>query len=404
MKPLILLLVGSICGGGMGLLHASLWTISPSEIVGKKLDAAQQEEILKSQEIAEKLAQSGITSTDALPQVEVVGGTDFDFGNMKRGTSRSHEFIFKNTGLAPLKLAVKNSTCKCTVGSVTEDYIAPGAQAPVKLTWTAEGILPEFGQTATITTTDLRMREVKLTITGRIGDNYVLDPGFITLGEFSSNESVERKFQLFSYENKPLEVVGYWGDPDLKLVHVEHEIRKIELGSIPAHKDAFYVADFTLTIDPNMTAGPINGQVRLTVGPDEYPMSVQTTGRCVSDLRIVAGNNYDEEKNLLAMGNFTSKDGGNLSFFVSALNNGKDVTLEVGDISPAEVVDAVNIVVGTPIVSARKTLFPITINIPPGTAPIDRDGSSPTNFAQVDFKSNIKNSSEITMFFKFKVE
>ncbi len=407
MKPFILLLIGSIVGAACGWIQVT--SIDPRknriEVIGSDMDEAQEQEIAKSGSASDEIEQTGVMPSNLLPKVEVIGSTDFDFGTMKRGTSREHEFTFKNAGDAPLKLVVLDSTCKCTVGSVDDQYIPPGETRPVKLTWKAEGILPEFAQTATIGTTDPRMREVKLTITGRIGMNYVLEPDSLTLGEFSSRDTVERFFKLYSYEDTPLVCSGYWGDLDFsEKITVESEVEKLEIGSVPEHADARYVANYKLTIYPGMVSGPVNGQARLVVGPDEYPMSVPVTGRCVSDLRILAGPDYEEDMNIFNLGSYTSKEGGSKSLYISAISDQKDITLKVDRILPAEIADSIKITFGEPIVTPKKTLFPTTISIEPGTAPIDRDGSNPGNFGKVYFRSNIENSAEISMYLRFKVD
>ncbi len=291
-----------------GIWQSRSFVSTNPEQIGEKLDLATEQAVNRLQGKEEAIRRDGILSADVVPKVEVIGGTEFDFGTMKRGTRRSHKFVFKNSGSADLKLEVAGSTCKCTVGSVKEGYIKPGEETPVELTWTAEGIQPDFAQTATISTNDPRMKEVKLTLTGRIGMNYVIAPEELDLGEFSSRDTVVRKFRVYALEETPLKCSGYWGDDDLwDLIKVENTIQAVEKGSIPEYADARWVADFTVTVNPGMTAGPINGQIRLMIGPDDYPMSVPTTGKCVSDLRILASRGYDEEKNLLDLGLLTAK-------------------------------------------------------------------------------------------------
>ena len=46
---------------------------------------------------------------------------NYQFGAMQRGTTKSHEFVFRNTGHSPLTLRVGSTTCKCTIGNVSDD-------------------------------------------------------------------------------------------------------------------------------------------------------------------------------------------------------------------------------------------------------------------------------------------
>jgi hypothetical protein len=406
MRPFLLLFIGGIIGLVGGYWQSqSLAKVYP-RVVGEPIDPEQAKALEAARLDADETQSTGALPEGVLPKVEVVDGTDFDFGTMKRGTTRKHAFIFKNTGNAPLELKVLNSTCKCTVGEVKKEYLQPGEEAPVELTWKAEGTSNDFAQTATIGTSDNRQKEVKLTITGKIGTNYILEPESLDLGEFSAKDSFSKRFTLYSMEDTPLTVGAFWGDVTLgEIFTVSSLVRKVEAGSIPEHLDARYVADLALNVNPGMAAGPINGQIRLKIGSDGYPMIVPVVGKCVSDLRIVASNDYDEEKNLLTMGTFDGKTGGeSSSFFVSALSDREDLKLEVSQILPTSLATVIQYEIGEPIKAKGKTLFPVKIIIPPGTKPIDRDGSNPQNFAMIFFKANIENSGEISMYLQFTVK
>lgn len=410
MRFLILLVVGGLVGWLGGIWQAKTFVPVSRLQVGEEFNDMQKEmfsELNKNKaEVAAKIRDEGVLPDDLVSRVEVVGGIDFNFGTMKRGTERSHEFIFKNVGGAPLKLAVSNSTCKCTVGSVTEDYIQPGTEVPVKLTWKAEGIQNDFAQTATISTNDPRMREIKLTITGRIGTSYIFEPDNLNLGEFSASDTVTRKFMLYSMEDSPLKVNGYWSDLDqVSLTSLTPEIRRVEPGEIPKYADARWVADITLTINPGLPAGPLNTQLRMMVGPEELRFSIPVTGKCVSHLSIIATQGYDKEKNLMELGRYSAVNGGESpSFYISAISDRQDLTLEVENILPKSLAKSLKVEIGEPKRSSKRTLFSVKFIIPPGSPPVDLDGGNSNKNGVIDFKSNIENSGKISMFLRLIVE
>lgn len=405
MRTFLLVLVCAAVGVVAGKVQVDAFTKQPDYLIGTELDAAQQQKIAESEVKAQELMRTGVIAESAIPKVEVIGGTDYDFGTMKVGTSRSHEFIFRNVGNAPLKLKMVGSTCKCTVGDVEEGYIEPGHETPVKLTWHVEGILQEFAQTATIETTDPTAKEVKLTITGKIGSTYVADPSLINLGDFRSSNTTERKFRVYSFENQPLKIQGYYADIDLgDLVQVELDTHKLEPGEAPDYADAFYVADGLVRFNPGMMAGPVNSQVRLTVGPDDFPMSIQVVGNCVSDLHVVASSSFNPERNVMTIGNVSAEDGVQHAFFIAAETDRQDVTLELEQIKTAELDEVMDAEIGTPIRTSTRTLFPVKLIIPPGSKEVDRDGSNPSNYGQVIFRSNLETSPKISIYIKVKVQ
>src|SRR5262245_19382233 len=57
---------------------------------------------------------------------------NFKFGAMQRGTHKSHEFTIRNIGQSPLKLRVGGTSCKCTLGEVSEKPLPPNETTKVK--------------------------------------------------------------------------------------------------------------------------------------------------------------------------------------------------------------------------------------------------------------------------------
>ena len=51
----------------------------------------------------------------------------FDFGEIEEGTLAKHDFVFKNTGDAPLIITNASGSCGCTVPQWPREPIAPGA-------------------------------------------------------------------------------------------------------------------------------------------------------------------------------------------------------------------------------------------------------------------------------------
>src|SRR3972149_5879611 len=128
----------------------------------------------------------------AAPRVEVAEPL-YEFGAMQRGTTKSHEFSVRNAGQSPLTLRVGSTTCKCTIGNVSNDPIPPGESVMVKLEWSALVNPGPFRQTATILTNDPRSSAVELLVEGEVTDaTGIFPPDFmldkITAGATKSAE------------------------------------------------------------------------------------------------------------------------------------------------------------------------------------------------------------------------
>src|SRR5438045_6779062 len=114
----------SICAAALGV--AAAW-------------GATRYEFRKSEQVVP--ARSG-----SVPQAKVVveGGNTFNFGMMQLGQTRSHTFVLRNIGDAPLELKAGHPSCKCTVSEFSTDPVPPGETREVLITWTPPGVEEKF--------------------------------------------------------------------------------------------------------------------------------------------------------------------------------------------------------------------------------------------------------------------
>ena len=66
--------------------------------------------------------------------------SEFDFGNIAKGTAVEHVFTFKNTGNAPLVITNASSSCGCTVPTYPKnETIAPGESSEMLVKFNGSG-------------------------------------------------------------------------------------------------------------------------------------------------------------------------------------------------------------------------------------------------------------------------
>jgi len=63
----------------------------------------------------------------------------FDFGEIEEGTVAKHDFVFKNTGDAPLIITNAAGSCGCTVPEWPREPIAPGAEGTIHVEFNSQG-------------------------------------------------------------------------------------------------------------------------------------------------------------------------------------------------------------------------------------------------------------------------
>jgi hypothetical protein len=122
-------------------------------------------------------------------------------------------------------------------------------------------------------------------------------------------------------------------------------------------------------------------------------------------LRIVAGPDYNERANVFNAGVFVSEQGGEKLFWIAARNKeGKQIDLKLKKITPENLLDAFDVIIGEPTRNPTQTLFPVRIRVPKGCREIARGGTSPDNFIKLFFKTDLDEASEISLYMKLLVE
>ena len=87
---------------------------------------------------------------------------EFDFGKIPQGKPVYHTFEVTNTGKTPLKLDNVQASCGCTTPEWSQDPIAPGATAKIKVGFNAavEGAFEKY-ITITYNTTQSKQFKIK---------------------------------------------------------------------------------------------------------------------------------------------------------------------------------------------------------------------------------------------------
>lgn len=91
---------------------------------------------------------------------------EHNYGNIYQGDNGECEFVFKNTGKAPLTIQNCRASCGCTVPSWPKEPIPPGKKSVIKVKYDTNRI-GTISKTITVTS-DAINNSVQLKITGHI--------------------------------------------------------------------------------------------------------------------------------------------------------------------------------------------------------------------------------------------
>jgi hypothetical protein len=91
---------------------------------------------------------SGNKGGEGQPKIEFKN-TEHDFGTIEQNGDGTTEFVFTNTGDAPLILSNVRSSCGCTVPKWPRDPVAPGDSASIDVKYDTRRI-GSFSKTITV--------------------------------------------------------------------------------------------------------------------------------------------------------------------------------------------------------------------------------------------------------------
>jgi len=93
-----------------------------------------------------------------------------DFGNMKKNTTASTEFVFTNTGKSPLNIRAMKPNCGCTISKLEKFDFAPGESGAVKVDFDSTGRRGTQQKSIVIFSNDPSAPTQRLIIKARVED------------------------------------------------------------------------------------------------------------------------------------------------------------------------------------------------------------------------------------------
>jgi hypothetical protein len=118
--------------------------------------------------------------------------SSWDFGKMKEGQVKTHEFVFENTGDAPLVIKKVRTSCGCAAALVSEQTVEPGKKGEIKVTFNSRGYEGSVSKYVYVESNDRSQAVTQLVISATIEvpprpridlEKYNFESGLILEGE-----------------------------------------------------------------------------------------------------------------------------------------------------------------------------------------------------------------------------
>ncbi|MFK7736684.1 MAG: DUF1573 domain-containing protein [Pirellulaceae bacterium] len=363
-RVLLTALIAAGLGIGLGYSQASIQNSGIEErFLAARTTIAEQSNQMTTEEILDA------TKSKGNPRLEVVGGTNFDFGTMMHGGELSHDFVFKNMGDGPLVLDMGESSCKCTVGELSASVLQPGEETNVTLTWKALALVPDFGQSATILTNDVENLEVKLAVEGQVVRSVTAVPDKIQLGTIADDEEINKTIFLFSYldDVEILEDRYSWTD-DLTRKIVSFKSEKVDPAEagIREHRNAKHAYRVDFHAEAGFPIGRLSSKIQYRTSNFEEvgSMEIPVVGNVAGLLQVQGGKSFNPDLNLVDFGNVKSEEGAKVSLFLFVHGKERDnVTPEIVSLKPEEALTAQ---LDGPKKTASRDIYTLRLEVPKG--------------------------------------
>lgn len=333
--------------------------------------------------------------------------TEFEFGQMQRGSTMSHSFTIENRGDAPLVLTQGTTSCKCTLSGLDDDQIAPGSSGTVSLTWSATTDKIDFRQTATIHTNDPNRPSIEFVVKGKVYQEIELEPEALYINKLAG-ELKSYQVRATSANIEDLQFVGHsFDDPstadffDISYHPLPSDTSAISSeGALQSRSGALV----TVTLKPGLPLGPFRQTIRLdTNSPEQPQVPYVIMGSVDGDISVVGGRQWNAQKMLLAVGVISARTvtERELKLLVRGKEAGQ-VEFRVQRVSPPSLEARVG--VSTSLSGGRVQQTPVTITFPQGTPPMTYMGTDHGGYGEVVLATTHPDVPELTLRVQFAVE
>lgn len=271
----------------------------------------------------------------SLPRL-VVPEPIFEFGSMERNEVRSHQFILRNEGDAPLEMSEMAASCKCLSMQLSSTLIPPGGQGVLRVEWRGAESADTLTQRVRIGTNDPEHEIFEFTVLGAISFAVTVEPGRIELPPMVRGEAQSAELTVTS---------GMWDA--LAITDLECDIAGARLTSAPLEEDALAGlgsagkpaprsgARVRFELPPGAVDGELDGQVTFTArSPSGESRELRVAARAPIRQQITVSGPGALEDKLLKLGKVDHRQGLKRKFLVKINDEAPELVVKHKNVTP----------------------------------------------------------------------
>ncbi|MDP2207728.1 MAG: DUF1573 domain-containing protein [Bacteroidota bacterium] len=141
-------------------------------------------------------------------KIEVVGGTNFDFGDIYVGTKTEKIITIKNKGKDTLVINNVQASCGCTATLLSERLIPAGKSATLNVGFDSKGFDGKVHKTVTITSNDSANSPVQINFTANVKSVLKFEPLYIYFQQMKSDSTATTKITVKNNTTEAIEILS----------------------------------------------------------------------------------------------------------------------------------------------------------------------------------------------------
>ncbi|HEX5103170.1 MAG TPA: hypothetical protein VFV87_05135, partial [Pirellulaceae bacterium] len=241
----------------------------------------------------------------------------------------------------------------------------------IKMEWNAKKGVDPFEQYAAFRTNDPRRPEFKLIVFGQILETLRSEPPEAIFNRVSSQESARATLKVFGLRGDKLEIIRHQFEDEPSAKFFEVSFQPLPQEEVSKRKGFKCGIEIIVELKPGMPLGQMKQTIQITtnLNPDAT-FDIPVYGSVVSDISLV-GQHTSAESMTVSMGTIASAKGAKATvYFVVKGEHRDQTTLQITKVSPSAELE---VKLGEPIRDNPQIVsFPVTLEVPPGTAPVSR--------------------------------
>jgi hypothetical protein len=329
----------------------------------------------------------------------VIHGTEYKFGTMGSSEERTHEFVFGNTGAAPLLLKVGSTSCRCTKSELEKTEVPPGGTSKFTLRWKAREMTGPFRQSAMVYTNDPTRPEVTLVVSGEITVPVRAEPEELMFTHLPTGRPATGEVRVWCTLPEPALQIPDFTLSDKQIAQF-FEIRFLplspeQLRSDPRARSGVLIR---VTVKPGLPQGQFQQTMLLRTNLVSDPALTIPIKGIVEEGVVIAGLGWDASTATLDLGKVPGDEGTERTLMVT-VPGPQPEDVEVVRTSP----ESLRAKLGKVVRDKNGTKTPLIIQIPKGSQSASHLGSGQGELGEVVLKTHHPQTSELRILVRFAV-